>query len=218
VSWLRGEDRYFVKYECLVELTKLEALLCEHDQIRAAEVIAVRPEEQADTEVVAFLIGDPDQVSAASARDHLMGREEVDLIPDRFIVLDELPLTADGSIDREELMAHLGARGDARGVETGEIHGPLKAMWLEILQLDDVDDNDSFFARGGNSLKATLLLARIKDEFAVDLSVQKFFREPSVRAVARLIATEAKMSRTHHTDLKVVPRDKYRVRLSDVER
>src|SRR5205085_8124625 len=173
--------------------------------------------------VVAFLIADPEEVSAGTACDFLVQHGGADLIPDRFILLDELPLTAEGAIDRNELIARLAASGepnnDMQGIAAGEIHRQLKGIWLEILQVDNIDDDDSFFARGGNSLKATLLIARIKDQFSVDLSVQKFFREPSTRAVAQLIASESKNGTSRQTapDFKVVPREQYRVQLPDVE-
>jgi acyl carrier protein len=94
----------------------------------------------------------------------------------------------------------------------------LKGIWLEILQVDEVDDDASFFSTGGNSLKATLLIARIRDEFGVDVSVQNFFRQPSPRAVARLIATESNDGAAREApDFMIVPRDKYRVQLSGAD-
>jgi acyl carrier protein len=93
----------------------------------------------------------------------------------------------------------------------------LKAIWLQVLQLEDVDEDDSFFARGGNSLKATLLIARIKDEFGVDLSVQEFFRKPTTRAVAQLISLGSKGVGAGEKvpDVKAVSRERYRMQLSD---
>ncbi|HEX7836822.1 MAG TPA: hypothetical protein VF469_05130, partial [Kofleriaceae bacterium] len=59
----------------------------------------------------------------------------------------------------------------------------------------------------------------IKDEFGVDLSVQKFFREPSMRAITHLIAAEAKASsRPAGPEFKVVPRERYRVQMPELER
>lgn len=224
MRWLRGEEHCFVKYGCCVELTKVEAALCEHEHILAAEVVTVKPDQATDSSVVAFVIAEPDHVTAESARDFLLLRRVVDLIPDSFVLVSELPLTAGGAIERDVLIRRFVAshepKDDARSVEIGEIHRQLKGIWLEALQIDDVDDDDSFFARGGNSLKATLLLARIRDEFSVDLSVQSFFREPSTRAVAQLIAAETRSSvgQQKGSAFKVVPREKYRVHLPDADR
>jgi non-ribosomal peptide synthetase component F/acyl carrier protein len=223
LSWLRGEEHSFVKYDCCVELTKVETILCRHEHIRAAEVITLKTGQKADTRVVAFIIAEPEQVSAESARDFLVLRDGIHLIPDRFILLDEFPLMPNGAIDREALIKHFAtsheSKSAASSVESDDIRRRLKAVWVDILQVDDVDDDESFFAQGGNSLMATLLITRISDEFEVDLSVQNFFRKPTLRAVAQLIEDESETARNGHrvSDFKAVSREKYRVQLSETE-
>jgi acyl carrier protein len=223
VRWLRGDEHHLVKDGCCIELTRIEAMLCAHEHILAAEVIAVPPAPAAERRVMAFVMARAGQVTAEAARDFLTRCDDVDLVPDHFVAVDELPLTAAGTIDRAALVRHVVAShvstADARSVEIEQVKQRLKGIWLEILQQDDVDDEDSFFTRGGNSLRATLLITRIEDEFAVELSVQQFFREPSLRAVAQLIASEAKPASASPkgSELKVVPREQYRVQSSDVE-
>ncbi len=223
MRWLRGDDHRFVKAGCSVELTNVEAVLCQHERVLAAEVFAVKPGRRRDELVVAFVLADSNEVTAEAARDFLVLHDGADLVPDRFVVLDGFPVTADGAIDRAGLMASHGAHDEARSAELDKIHQQLKSIWVEILQLDDVDDDASFFAQGGNSLKATLLIARIRDDFGVDLSVQDFFRKPSVRAVAELIDAavmdaENAEPRQKAPDFKAVSRDKYRVQLAEIER
>jgi non-ribosomal peptide synthetase component F/acyl carrier protein len=222
VRWLRGSDHCFVKHECSVELTELEAILCRHEDIRAAEVIGVATDDHGGNRVLAFVSGLPERLTAEDARDFLLSNGEVDLSPDRFIVLQEFPLTSDGAIDRDALVSsHFTSKelkDDARDEVTKEIYSRLKAIWINALQVDQVDDDDSFFAQGGNSLKATLLIARIKDEIAVDLSVQDFFRKPTLSAVTQLIRAASKSSppRQRIPDFKPVSRDTYRVELSEL--
>lgn len=221
MRWLRGEEHKFVKYGCCVELTDVEAVLCGHQSIVAAEVISVKTTPDADGLVAAFVLADPEQMTGEAARDFLLLDAHVDLVPDRFIVVPEFPLSADGAIERDALIARgltSHASTDDGSLEAEEIHRHLKAIWLEILQADHVNEDESFFARGGNSLKATLLIARIRDEFGVDVSVQNFFRKPSTRAVAQLIAVESKNGASQHApDFKIVSRDKYRVPLSTMQ-
>jgi acyl carrier protein len=224
LRWLRGDDHYFVKYECCVELTKIEAVLCRNEHIRAAEVVTIKTDETTGGPIVAFIIADPDRISAEAARDLLVLNEEVELIPDHFIIVKEFPLTPYGAIDHGVLAENIavlpGSKNDARSLETEDILRRLKVIWLETLQLEDIGDDESFFASGGNSLKATLLIARISDEFSVDLSVQNFFRKPTLRAVSQLIAEESAGAGDlkKGPDFKVVSRDKYRVRLPETER
>ena len=221
MRWLRGPEHSFVKRECRVELTRIEALLCEHELIHAAEVTTIAPERGGDDVLAAFVLTDPERMSAESIRDYLLLRDDIDLVPDGFVPLAEFPLTATAAIDREALTHHVaGLRGfgrDQQSVEAAEVQTRLEAIWSEILQVEDIRDEDSFFALGGNSLMATLLLARITDEFGVDLSVQKFFREPSIRAVSQLIAAEMRTSTSSDaaSEFKIVPRERYRVQLPD---
>jgi len=218
IAWLRGAAHCFFKAGCWVELTEIEATLCQHEHILAAEVIAVTTDGEPASTVLAAVLADPTLVSAEGAQNVLALREGVDLVPDRFVVMDHFPLTIVGAIDDDALfrlcVGDQGANG-ARNREADSIHRRLKPIWLEILQLENVEDDDSFFASGGNSLKATLLMARIKDEFSVDVSVLDFFRKPTTRAVAQLIATQSASARSSQRglDLKPVSRERYRVQL-----
>lgn len=219
ISWLRGAEHTFFKAGCWVELTDVEAALCQHEHILAAEVITAATEGKSDSIVMAVVLADPALVSAETAQDFLVLRQRVDLVPDLFVMTDRFPLTSAGAIDHGVLVGryvrdHDSTDALSSGVDG--IHKRLKVIWLEALQLEDVEDDDSFFALGGNSLKATLLMARIKDEFSVDLSVQDFFRKPTTRAVAQLIVTQANNAKSppKGPDFKPVSRERYRVQLA----
>lgn len=221
LAWLRGEDHCFFKNGCSVELTEIEAALCQHEHIRAAEVIAVKPDQSADPVVVAFVLAGPEQPPAEAIADSLVRRGDCDLIPDRFILLDELPLTANGAVDREELAARFvtSREGEVRGLVADDIQRQLREIWVDVLQEDDVTDSGSFFTEGGNSIKAALLIARIRDEFSVNVPVLKFFRAPNIRAVAQLIAAESANAGNLEKgpDFKIVSRERYRVQLPELE-
>jgi non-ribosomal peptide synthetase component F/acyl carrier protein len=221
MRWLRGHNHSFIKSDCCVELTELEAALCRHERIRGAEVLAVRMDGDAEQQVIAFIIADETTIlSAESARDFLVLGGGLDLIPDRFVVLPEFPLLADGSIDTDALLRRFVSSGSRPGVLRGgtnsAIYTQLKRMWVDVLEVAAIDDDDSFFSSGGNSLKATLLIARIRDEFQVELSVQSFFRKPTARAVADLIAAASTnaIAMDKEPDVQVVPRQDYRVLLT----
>jgi acyl-coenzyme A synthetase/AMP-(fatty) acid ligase len=121
--WLRGCEHTFVKCECCVELTDIEAVLCRHDAVHAAEVIDLTTEPGAEGVVVAFVLADPDHVSGASVRDFLLLQPDVELVPDRVVVVPEFPLTAEGAIDHHALIGRLrdphAPSDDARSAEAG---------------------------------------------------------------------------------------------------
>lgn len=221
LAWLRGEDHCFVRHGCSVELTEIEAALCRHEHIRAAEVLAVRTDPSAGQVVVAFVLAGPEQPPAETMADYLVRGGDCDLIPDRFILLDELPLAANGAIDREALAARFmtSRESEVRGLAADDIQQQLKEIWIDVLQEDDVTETGSFFTEGGNSIKAALLIARIKDEFSVNVPVLKFFRAPNIRAVAQLIAAESANAGNLEKgpDFKIVSRERYRVQLPELE-
>ncbi|MCB1035845.1 MAG: AMP-binding protein, partial [Acidobacteria bacterium] len=193
LTWLRGREHRFPKWDCEVELTGIEAILSEDESVAAAEVVAFG-KGVAEGQVVAFILPSGEPPAAEELRDFLVQHPGVDLIPDRFVVLEEFPLTVEGAIDQDLLerrfLASAERENEGPSPEGSMIQQQLEEIWLESLQMEEVGEDSSFFKLGGNSLKATLLIARIRDRFGVDLSVQDFFREPSLRAVAQLIEAE----------------------------
>jgi non-ribosomal peptide synthetase component F/acyl carrier protein len=184
LRWLRGEDHRCRRGGCGVELTTLEEALCEQDGIRAAEV------RDLNGQVVAFVLGDVGDEAALRARMAMDRR--IDLVPDRFEALTELPLQADGSIDEDALTKDLAAAGGGAGADgRPELENAVRRLWRESLEVEAIDEDESYFAAGGNSLTATMLIDRIRKELGVHVSVQRFFREPTARAVAQLVVAES---------------------------
>lgn len=219
--WLRGPEHVVAKGDCRVELTGLEAALGRADDVWMVEALAVGDERRGHR-VTAFVSGPPETLKGEALRDDLIEAGGADIIPDRIVTLGAFPLGPDGEIDIAALLASdrevesEPAEMDAR---LEAIRARLRPHWLRTLQQDESGDDDSFFGAGGNSLKATLLITRIKDEFGVALAVQDFFRKPTIRAIAQLIraAQDARVEGDALQDLKPVPRDRRRVLLSDLE-
>ncbi len=212
LRWLRGEDHRCGRGGCGMELTTLEEILCEHEGIRAAEVRNV------DGQVVAFVLGNVGDEAALRAR--LAEDRRIDLAPERFETLEELPLRADGSIDERALTKDVAvAAGAAETRGRPQIESALRHLWRESLEVEVLDEDESFFVAGGNSLKATMLIDRIRKELGVHLSVQRFFREPTVRAVAQLVAEEFDTAAVAEpaTNIGAVSREQYRRVLQSTE-
>jgi len=112
------------------------------------------------------------------------------MLPDAFVLLEELPLTSNGKIDRRALPE--ADRSDL--VPGSEFTSPqtptevsLASLWGQVLGLEQVGRYDNFFALGGHSLLATQLVARIRQTFKVDLSLRRLFETPTLMAVADFI-------------------------------
>lgn len=166
-----------------IELREIESALAQHEQLRAAAVVA-RDAENGDKQLIACVVAD-DEVNTTELREFLRARLPDYMVPAFFMTLDELPLTANGKIDRRQL---LGLAREASPVQsTQEYVAPRTAaeevvadLWTEVLGVQRVGINDNFFSLGGHSLLATQLLSRVQKIFRVNLPLHKLFETPTV--------------------------------------
>ncbi|MBZ9641763.1 condensation domain-containing protein, partial [Streptomyces sp. PSKA30] len=160
-----------------VELGEVEAVLAVHPQIEQA-VALVR-----DGRLVGYVVGD---VDGEDVRAFAATRLPDYMVPSAVVVLDALPLTVNGKVNREALPAPDLRAGGSRGpvTPTEEI---LCGLFAELLGVDSVGAEESFFELGGDSLLVMRLIARIRSVLEVSVGVREVFAEPTVAGIARLV-------------------------------
>jgi amino acid adenylation domain-containing protein len=174
-----------------IELGEIEATLGAHAGVRNAVVVA-REDVAGDKRLVAYVIGaDATAVNAGELRLHLKQRLPDYMVPSAFVVLDAMPLTPNGKVDRRALPA---PEGDA--VIRGEHVAPrtpveevLAGIWAEVLKLDRVGVHDNFFELGGHSLLAMRLVARVRETLQAELPLRALFEAQSVGELAVRVET-----------------------------
>jgi acyl carrier protein len=107
------------------------------------------------------------------------------MVPSAFVALDALPLTPNGKLDRKALPApELASAEDRYVAPRTPVEEVLAEIWAEVLRLERVGVEDSFFDLGGHSLLIMRLLAKIQATFDVELSIRTVFSMPTLEAMA----------------------------------
>ena len=112
------------------------------------------------------------------------------MLPGSIVVLAELPLTANGKLDRQALPAPTGAAVLRRAYEPpqGDVEQLLAELWESLLGVWQVGRSDHFFELGGNSLLAIQLASRMRDALHVDVPIRTLFEAPTLSALAEQLA------------------------------
>ncbi|GAA1937139.1 amino acid adenylation domain-containing protein [Amycolatopsis minnesotensis] len=171
-----------------VEPGEIEAALAAHP---AVSQVAVVVRGTADKRVIAYVVVD---AGVDAGADDLRGYAEETLpaylVPAAVVVLDRLPVTANGKVDRAALPEPTAApRHSGRAARTPR-EELLCALFAEVLDLPRVGVDDSFFALGGHSLLATRLVSRIRAELGVEIPIRTLFEHPDVASLAALPSAE----------------------------
>ncbi|MDQ1742069.1 MAG: hypothetical protein QOE23_408, partial [Pseudonocardiales bacterium] len=134
-------------------------------------------------------------VTVADLRTRLAARLPEYMIPATWQLMDALPLTTNGKIDRAALPEPaLGTPRQPAADRRGGLEQRLAAVWAAELGVAAVLPNATFFELGGHSLSAIRLVNRVRDELGVRLDVADFLRSPTVRGLATLLAPQLQPS------------------------
>jgi amino acid adenylation domain-containing protein len=183
-----------------IEPGEIEAALRTYPHVADAVVLVHEDEATADRRLVAYLaLPGPTGASVElDLRNHLRQRLPAYMIPSTFVVLERLPLNANGKIDRAALPSPTrSGMGFARTfVEPAtDLEKQVAAIWQSTLGVAAVGRHDNFFELGGHSLTASTAISHIRVALKVEVPMAAFFRAPSLdelcAAIAELQATAA---------------------------
>ncbi|MEW5929324.1 MAG: amino acid adenylation domain-containing protein, partial [Gemmatimonadota bacterium] len=172
-----------------IEPGEVEAALLEHPALADAVVVA-RGSAAEERHLVAYVAPLPgaEAPSGPELRERLRGRLPEHMVPSAVVVLETLPLTANGKTDRGALPDPAPeTAGGGRVAPRTQAEEVLAAIWAGALGVDAVGAHDDFFALGGHSLAATVVAARARRAFGVELPLRAIFEAPTVAGVAERI-------------------------------
>ncbi|WP_154814444.1 non-ribosomal peptide synthetase [Actinophytocola xinjiangensis] len=165
-----------------VEPGEVVAALLADERVSAAAVV---PVGRASLGAAVVTTADP-----AALTERLAQRLPAHLIPDVLLAVDALPLTHNGKVDRAAVTALVGDhRAPARTAPSTDLERVIARVWREVLEVEEVGTTDPLFTLGGDSVLATRIVARLRDELDSPVTVRDLFAGPTVAALAaRLLA------------------------------
>ncbi|MBX8484721.1 non-ribosomal peptide synthetase [Pseudomonas cichorii] len=174
-----------------IELEEIESRLSGCAGIKEAAVIA-REEIPGEKRLVAYVVAQTGQfLSATALREELAPQLPEYMLPSAFVIIDAMPLTPNGKLDRARLPAPDQQAFAQRAYEapSGETEQLLANIWADLLGFERIGRNDSFFELGGHSLTAVQLSLRIREETGVEIPLRSLFEQNSLMALADHINT-----------------------------
>jgi amino acid adenylation domain-containing protein len=177
-----------------IELGEIVSVLREHPAVRDAVVVA-SDHDPRERKLVAYVVWQPgSNASQVELRRYLKDRLPEYMVPSVVTVLEKLPLSPNGKIDRRALPPPSTSTRDLDEpfVEPRtDLERVVGRMCCEVLDVDGVGVNDSFFDLGGNSLLAIRLQAQIRDVFELEAPLRLLFGAPTVARLAEALAAMA---------------------------
>jgi amino acid adenylation domain-containing protein len=174
-----------------IELGEIESVLLQHPDVQEATVV-VREGPGSDKQLVGYVVAQR-PLTALELRDLLRQTLPDYMIPTAFVLLDRLPLTNNGKIDRRALPdpgRAMGTRATGRVEPTDELERLLVGIWEETLERSPIGIRDDFFDLGGHSLLAVRVFARLHKRLGHNLPLATLFQAPTIEALATLIRTQ----------------------------
>jgi amino acid adenylation domain-containing protein len=195
-----------------VELSEVEKVLALHPAVGDC-MVRLDSDGKTDTTLVAYWTprkSCKDTVRCEELGAWLLGKLPEYMVPTRFVVLDSLPLTDRGKVDRRKTFSSacdIGGRDS--GLPVNRVEDLVITVFSEVLNVGGIDALDSFFELGGHSLSAIKIVSRLQERLGIELPVRMIFEAPKIRNLAAQITERldrvpqdaSDLPATSHTDV-----------------
>jgi amino acid adenylation domain-containing protein len=168
-----------------IESEEIENKLQRHHSVKEAIVIA-REYESGEKYLCAYIVTQPDFTGKAEEelKEYLSRSLPSYMVPSAFVIIEQMPLTPAGKIDRKALPKP-GLRGSEEyEAPRSQVEEQLVRIYRELLETGDIGIQADFFALGGSSLKVLQLVAQIHKTFAIDIPPARVFKTPRIKDLA----------------------------------
>ncbi|MCC6177440.1 MAG: amino acid adenylation domain-containing protein [Chloroflexi bacterium] len=169
-----------------IEPGEIEATLTRHSAVRDAAVLVQG--DDGDKRLIGYVVLEGTGASVEELKAHLRQHLPEYMVPATFVVLDALPLTANGKLDRRALPDPEAARPATEHVGAApstDLEETIAAIWRDVLQVERVGLDDNFFDLGGTSLQIMRVQSRLQEAVHREMNIVDLFEFSTVRALAR---------------------------------
>jgi thioesterase domain-containing protein/acyl carrier protein len=176
-----------------IELGEVEAALQVLPGVQEAVVMARQENTRYDKHLVAYFVPNPQQMDSqkletSTLRAELLKSLPEYMVPAHFVLLERMPLTANGKLDRRALPEPGELNSEQSYVAPrNELEHTLAAIWAKALRLNQVGIHDNFFELGGHSLLAVNLTTKIRQQLHVNLPLSQLFIAPTIAAYSKAV-------------------------------
>ncbi|MBV9690643.1 MAG: amino acid adenylation domain-containing protein, partial [Ktedonobacteraceae bacterium] len=174
-----------------IELGELDALLEQHPAVRQS-VVVLRGDREGQARLVAYLVKreDSTRLSARELHDYLQEKVPAYMVPQTFVMLQELPLTTNGKVNRAALPVPEASEEETNSGWT-ELYTPIEELlsevWSQVLARPPRGRHENFFEAGGHSLLATQLIARVRRLLKVEIPLRNLFDAPTIAGLGQRV-------------------------------
>jgi amino acid adenylation domain-containing protein len=201
IEFLGREDFQVKVNGYRIELGEVEAALRQYPLVKEAVV------NLNNNSLVAYIVakndaldsfetGQHERLLSVEINEYLKQKLPKYMVPKKYLLLEAFPLTPNGKIDRKALPALTTDKSNSESTYVAprnSVEKQLARMWSEVIGVSQVGIYDNFFKLGGDSLKATRVIVRIRETFHLEFPLKDFFEEPTVKNVAEYLKLASRL-------------------------
>lgn len=177
-----------------IELGEIESVIREYKEIKDVVVVAkdLKSENTKTNQeniIVGYIVATNQEFSTAKLKTFMQSRLPEYMIPTIFMVLGELPLNANGKVDRALLpQPKFDREKTEKYIEpTSKLEQEIANIWQDLLKIEKIGINDNFFDIGGHSLLLVQVQNKLKDLLAIDIPLMEMFRHPTISSLSSFL-------------------------------
>jgi len=196
-----------------IEPGEIESVLLQQSEVKQAVVLAREDERQEKRLIAYVVVRNPAAVSEAELQQRIREQLPDYMVPQAVVLLDKLPLTSNGKVDRQALPKPedvAGQRKRSYQPPTTLTEQMVAQIWSDVLKVSPIGINDDFFQLGGHSLLATQVISRIRDQFGMGIALRSLFEMPTLGSFATVVEGARGTSKPADAPIRRVTRDAYR--------